>query len=322
MTPASVSSGWEALAADPLPWLLDTDRPHLTARVLVELVGRPPTSPAVVRARGGANAAEPVATLLAPLQPDGRWDPVPGGGASFDGPPERIAAAAQLGADPDDPRLQAAVGAWLGDGRGDGPVALGPSGERPDAWRTARAAQALCALGWARHLAVQEALAWLDEAAPASPAGGWVDTTGEECGATAAAVLAALTGPDGARRDPLRTRALRSVDRLVAGGRVSDRWSVPRFERTDVLELLWVAARAGAPWSPRWLRAIATVQDGQDGSGRWSARREPPLAAMLAEGLGRSGSPSGWLTLEAVGVLLRYAPEAGLPRRFPQRPAP
>ena len=64
---------WESLRGDPLPWLLDPNRPNLHWRVLTELVGRPPESPAVVRARGGADAVEPIASLIADLQPDGTW---------------------------------------------------------------------------------------------------------------------------------------------------------------------------------------------------------------------------------------------------------
>lgn len=320
MTPAAVSSGWEALSADPLPWLLDDERPNLVARVLVELIGRPPTSPAVVRARGGANAADPVATLLAPLQPDGTW--APGVGVRW-GPGEpmaRIVAATQLGADHGDPRLQAAVTAWLDEERSDGPVALGPGSGEPAPWRTARAVEALCALGWSRHLGVQEALAWLEEAAPSSSDGGWSDSHGGECAATAAAVLSATTSADGPRRQRLWERALASADRLLGSGAVDGAWTMPRFDRSDVLELLWSAARAGAPWNPEWRPAIETVQDGQDRTARWSARRDPPLDAVLVGCHERSGEPSGWLTLEAVGVMLRYAPDAGLPRRFPERP--
>jgi len=320
VTSAAVSSGWEALAADPLPWLLDDERPNLVARVLVDLIGRPPTSPAVVRARGGANAAEPVASLLAPLQPDGTWVPAAGGGWGAEEPAARIVAAAQLGADPGDPRLQAAVTAWLDGERTDGPVAVGAGCGEPGAWRTARAVEALCALGWARHLGIQEALAWLEEAAPSSSDGGWSDDRGGECAATAAAVLSALASSDGPRRTRLWERALASANRLHGAGGVDDIWAVPRFDRSDVLELLWCAARAGAPWNPEWRSAIEAVQDGQDGTARWSARGDPPLEVLLTGCHERTGEPSGWLTLEAVGVLLRYAPDARLQRRFPERP--
>ncbi len=320
MTPAPISSGWEALSADPLPWLLDDERPALVARVLVELIGRPATSPAVARARGGANAVDPVAALLAPLQPDGSWDLPEDSGADAGGPSARIVAAAQLGADPDDPRLQAAVTAWLHEARTDRPVAVGPAGDAPVAWRTARAAEALCLLGWSRHLGVQEALAWLEEAAPSAPDGGWAHHRGGECAATAAAVLSAVATADGPRRDGLWERALASADRLLANGGVGDAWVMPRFDRSDVLEVLWSAARSGAPWNPKWRCAIEMVQDGQDTTARWSTRLDPPLRAALGSGHGRRDEPSGWLTLEAVGVLLRYAPDAGLPRRFPERP--
>ena len=69
----TISSPWEALSGDPLPWLLDERHPNLHWRVLAELVGRPLASPAVVRSRGGANAVEPVAALLEALLPDGGW---------------------------------------------------------------------------------------------------------------------------------------------------------------------------------------------------------------------------------------------------------
>ncbi len=320
MTSAPVSSGWEALSADPLPWLLDDERPALVARVLVDLIGRPVTSPAVIRARGGANAAEPVATLLAPLQPDGSWDLPVRDASEPDDPAARIVAAAQLGADPGDPRLRAAVTAWLGDERFDRPVALGAACDEPVSWRIARAVAALCVLGWSRDLAVQEALAWLEEAAPPSEDGGWADGRGGECAATPPAVLAAVASADGPRRSRLSERALASVDRLLGNGSVDDRWTVPRFGRSDVLELLWSMARADAPWNPEWRRAVETVQDGQDGTARWSARRDPPLGELLDQDCARRGEPSGWLTLEAVGVLLKYAQDAGLPRRFPERP--
>jgi hypothetical protein len=301
--------------------LLDEDRPNLVARVLVDLVGRPPTSPAVVRARGGGNAVDPVASLLEPLHPDGGWRLPPECWRSADGPVSRMVAAAQLGADPDDPRLRSAIAAWLD--RDD--AVMSTDGDRASTtttpWSVARSAQTWCSLGWVRHLTVQEALAWLEEAAPSSKDGGWADDRGGECAATAAAVLSALAPADGTpRRRRLFDRAMQSVDRLLARGDADQRWTVPRFDRSDVLELLWAAARAGTPWNPAWSWAIRAVQDAQDHLARWSACVATPLDAAMGEGAEGTGRPSGWLTLEGVGVLLRYAPDAGLARRFPERP--
>jgi hypothetical protein len=316
-----VESGWEALAADPLPWLLDPTRPHLVGRVLVEIVGRPATSPAVRRARGGANAVDPVACLLQPLDPDGRWNLDTGFWSDGAGPAWRMIAAAQLGADPDDPRLRSAVVRWLEGVDHDGPLAPddGPGG--PACWRTARAVHALCELGWAGHLRVQEALAWLEEGAPSGPSGGWPTPDGGECAATAAAVLRAIAATDGRPRPRLLERARRSAGHLLRMGVADDRWAAPRFETSDVLELLWGLVLCDAPWDPDWVRPLSGVQDGQDGSARWRARREPNVNLPLGEAREPEGGPSGWLTLEGVGMLLAYAVPAGLPRRFPRKPA-
>ncbi len=111
MNPTQISActqGWEALRGDSLDWLLDPARPNLHWRVLVELVGRPTDSPAVRRARGGANAVEPVASLLADLHPDGGWATTVPRWSVYNGPGWRLVAAVAWGADPDDPRLHAA----------------------------------------------------------------------------------------------------------------------------------------------------------------------------------------------------------------------
>ena len=92
----SISDAWESLRGDPMPWLLDEDRPNLHWRVLVELLRRPVSSPAVLRARGGADAAEPIASLLAELDPDGSWATGVGYWRPYSGPGWRIVAAVQL----------------------------------------------------------------------------------------------------------------------------------------------------------------------------------------------------------------------------------
>ncbi len=91
-----------------MPWLLDPSRPNLHWRVLSDLIHRPPDSPAVVRARGGADAVDPIAALLEDLKPDGSWVCDAGPWERFSGPGWRLVAAVQWGADPTDPRLHAA----------------------------------------------------------------------------------------------------------------------------------------------------------------------------------------------------------------------
>lgn len=299
-TSAICTQPWEALRGDPLPWLLDEHRPNLHWRALVELVGRPADSPAVRRARGGANAVEPVAGLIADLQPDGEstsrlptWSP-------YGGPGWRLVAAVQLGADPEDPRLHAASERLLEEAKGDGGLRR-PSRPEPDPKLTARALEAMVALGWSHHPRVQEWLAWLEATA------GW-----EEDPVAAVAVVAA-TG--GGRRPGLAGRAADGLGRLLVAsrGRNFTILGHPNLLRTDLAEILGALAGAGIGWRPQWRRLLGKLQNRQDGLGRWS--RLAPVPASL--GFGEGDHLSRWITLEAVRALLTYAVEAGLPRLFP-----
>jgi len=121
----AVTHAWESLRGDPMPWLLDESRPNLHWQVLVEFVQRPPSSPAVIRSRGGADAAEPIASLLADLNPDGTWATDVGYWKPCSGPGWRIVAAVQWGADPTDPRLQVAAERFLETAAGEGGFARG-----------------------------------------------------------------------------------------------------------------------------------------------------------------------------------------------------
>jgi len=317
------SEGWEALRWDPLPWLLDSDRPNLHWRTLVELVGRPPASRAVLLSRAGANAAKPVASLLADLREDGGWETSAGLWNAYAGPGWRLVAAVQFGADPSDPRITAAAEKLLETAPGEGGFAK-RGGEPPVAWLTARALSALAELGWCGHVRFQEGLAWLAEAAPASSQGGWAGEARQkaagECGVTAVGVLTALTACELASRSALRERAIVALQRVAASaaGR-SGRLGHPCLGRTDAAEMLWALARAGAPLRPAMVPALKALQRRQDADARWSLSIRVPASLPIAE-TPPVGGPSGWLTLKAVVALMHYAVDAGLERLFPEKP--
>lgn len=318
------TDAWEALRGDPLPWLLDQRRPNLHWRVLVELVRRPPESPAVARARGGSDAVEPVASLIADLHPDGSWAVDVPLWRPYAGPGWRFLAAVQWGANPADPRLQAAAEALLETAPGEGGFARREGG-LPVPWLTARTLHGLAELGWCRHPRFQEGLAWLEDGDANHRDGGWKSVgrhlgSGGECQVTAVALLGALTACSDQRRQVLRRRAIESLVRTIgaAAGSPSP-LGHPNLGRTDEAELLLTLARAGAPLEPGMVSALKRVQRRQMEGGRW--RRDVPVPPSLPtpSGGGRS-DPSRWVTLKCVVALMRYAVEAKLPRMFPAKP--
>jgi hypothetical protein len=306
-------SGWEALTGDPLPWLLEGNRPGLHWRVLTEMVQRPYESPAVRRARSGANAGEPVATLLADLLPDGSWASPVQPWTAYAGCGWRLLAAVQLGADPDDPRLQTGI-ERLATSIHEGGLARRP-GEPPCARLTARVAEALAALGWCRHARLHEYLAWLEDGADKS----WDEVT-------ATAVLSALAFCDDAKRPRLYRRAAERLlvlleDRsLGRGPRDGYKLGHPNLLRTDIAEMLSVLRRCNHPYDPRMRPALSKLQVVQVDGGRWLRSVDAPDSLPLGGARQPAGKESRWLTLRAASVLLHYAEAAGLPRLFPMPP--
>lgn len=305
-----------------MSWLLDDCGPGVRWRTLVELVGRPPGSPAVVRARGGASAFEPVASLLGRLQPDGSWELGVGTWSRFRGAGWHLVAAVGLGADTVDPRLRAGAARLLETAGGDG-------GLNPAPCITARGLHALAELGQARDPRFEEALAWIE--ATADSAGGAVWTCpfyghrGPQggCVVTAVAVLGLLLAAPEHSRTALRDLAVSELDRaLSAGHRPNNlfRYGNANLMRTDAAEIFQVLARSGVAFDPAWLPSLGRLQTGQDDTGRWTLGEPDPasLGIFYGEEIGRR---SPWATLRAATALMHYAVAAGLPRMFPAKPA-
>lgn len=315
------SEAWECLRGDPLPWLLDENHPNLQWKVLTDLFHRPSSSPAVARARGGANAVEPVASLIADFGFGGEEIAQLAVWKTYSGLGWRLVAAVQWGADPTDPRLQAAAERLLEHGRD---VSGFPriEGVRADPLLTARALQALAGLGWCHHPRFQEALAWLEEGAPPANRGGWraAGRKDEECPVTAVAVLGAIESCGEKRRARLFERALASIDRTLDPPRGAlARLGHPCLGRTDFAEILNVLAQIQAPLLPSMTAALARLQHRQIVGARWR-RRVPVPATLPGDSTCRAIGPSRWVTLKCVTALMHYGVEADLPRMFPQKP--
>ncbi len=301
-----------------MAWLLDEDHPSVTWRALVDLIGRPMDARAVQRARGAADASKPLATLLAPLDPDGRWRIPEGPWDAPEGAGWRLAAAVQLGADPGDPRLDAAARRLVA---GRLPLDAGSP------CVAARAAETLSRLGWTNAPVLTELLAWLEEGAVPNGSGGWRCADPSHggldggCVVTAVGVMAALAAPGARRRPALAVRAREVLLEALGAGfeGAGDGW--PNLLRTGRSEILVRLAMAGVPWEPRMDAALKKLQSSQDAEGRWVPEVGPEGSWGGASGLDRPGRPSRWLTLHALIVLRAYAVPAALPRLFPERPS-
>ncbi len=298
------TQGWEALRGDSLGWLLDPARPNLHWRVLVELVGRPSASPAVTRARGGANASEPVASLLADLHPDGEWSTHLPLWAPYNGPGWRLIAAVQWGANSGDPRIHAGSERLLETAPGEGGL-VRPRSKKPDHQLTARALETMVALGWQKHSRVQEWFAWFEA------------TEGWECDPIAAVAVLAASRSGG--RPALQTRAVDGLGQslVASGGNNFTTFGHPNLLRTDLAEIFANLAGAGVAFRREWRRLFKKLQYRQEGQGRWSRRSPIPRTLAVPE----PEDPSKWITLKATRAMLTFAVEAELPRLFPLPPA-
>ncbi len=277
-----------------------------------------------MRARGGANAVDPIATLLEDLAPDGTWLCQSALWELFSGPGWRLLAAVQWGADTTDPRLHAASQRLLEESPGVGGFAV-REGDDPPPWLTARVLQALAVLGWCRHSRFQEAVAWLDESAPQSDDGGWL-RSGEDgesiaCGVTPVALLDALTACGGSNRSALCDRAVRSLRTAISSmGEEMFLLGLPHFDRTDAAESFAVLARAGSGWDPEMFPALVRLQGLQLEGGRWPRGVDVPESLPIGS-RPLIGESSRWTSLAAATAVLYYAVEADLPRLYPQKPA-
>jgi len=159
----SEATWWRHLKGDPTRFLLSDDEPGVVWRTLVELLGRPHDSPAVVRSRLAAREAGASSDLLAQQNPFGYWGSPVAYGARWGGTSWHLVALAALGADPEDPRVARAAEVLLEQLRPHSGGFSAAKGRPPAACFTAEVCAAMARFGFAHHPRVREAVAWLME---------------------------------------------------------------------------------------------------------------------------------------------------------------
>jgi hypothetical protein len=329
----------DPLHGDPLPWLLEEDTPAVRAAALTRLLDRPGNDPEVLAAQAGVMTEDPIRSILEAQEPEGCWaKPGPGYSPKYRATVWQVIFLDQLGADPDDPRIQLACEYVLGHTQAAG-GGMGSSGVRdglaPPPSRSIHClngnlVRALIGFGRLDDPRVQASVDW----AARTITGEQVDrfyasgTSGPDfaCGANdgrpcawgAIKELLALARIPVQRRSPRVRRAvergaafLLSRDPAVADYPMPSRDSTPSsawFKLgfpsgyvADVLQNLQVLAELGHADDPHLAGAVDLVLRQQDKHGRW--RNRYAYNGKTTVDIERQGKPSKWVTLRACTLL-------------------
>jgi hypothetical protein len=322
------------LNEDPLHWLLEQDpeNPSIRFFALRDLLDRPEDDPEVQEAKAAIMQSGPVAAILDAQKSEGYWFKAGGGySPKYQGTVWQIMILSELGADPDDARVErgceyllshsiASNGAFSVLGK---PV---PSGVIP--CLNGNMLFALRKLGFGDDPRVQTATRWLVQATTGEGDFQYLKsgTTGpcfacsannaQPCAWGANKVLRAFSGWPESERTLEMERAIQvGVDFLFSRDpaeadypyteRVSSTWfkfGFPLSYWSDVLETTEVLAVLGRGDDPRLGNAIQFILGKQDEQGRW--KLENTMNRMWVE-IEKKREPSKWVTLRALRVLKR-----------------
>ena len=347
-------SGWQAvLQADPLGWLLEPSEPAVRHLALRQLLDRPIDDPDVVEARRAAMAADPIASILAAQDPEGYWEkPGPGYATKYRGTVWQLIFLDQLGADPDDERIQRACAYVLSHSQaesgGFGASGVAGAGAPPPSHvihcLNGNLVRALIGFGWLDDPRVVGAVEWQARAITGEPAVTWYASgtsgPGFACAANEKLPCAwgAVKALGGLSRVPVERRS-REVSRAIEAGidfllsrdpavadypagwgntRPSGSWfklGFPSGYVADVLQNLEVLAEAGHARDPRLVNALEWLLARAGSDGRWT--NDYAYHGKTWVDFERQGRPSKWVTLRACRVLRSALEESrsGAPSR-------
>jgi hypothetical protein len=333
---------------DPLLWLLEPDhvQPAIRYFALRDLLGHQEDDEDVQQAKADIMATGPVPMILAAQKPEGYWvKPDPGYGPKYQGTVWQVSFLAQLGADGNDPRVQAGCEYILSHSAASHG---GFSANRtPSAFihcLGGNLGAALIDLGWLGDERIERALEWqartiTGDGVAGLETGGTTEryyksgTSGPlfACGANAGlscawggvkAMLALTRVPPHLRTPTVQAAIeqwaefLLSRDPAVAdypfgyGKRPSSSWfrfGLPIGYVADVLQNLEALAAAGCAQDPRLEPALELVLSKQDAQSKW--KMEYTYNGKTWVDIEEKGKPSKWVTLRALKVLKAAYPE-------------
>lgn len=332
--------GWRtAMRGDPVGWLLEAGHPAVRHAALRDLLGRPPDDPDAVESGRAAMTTGPIAAILAAQDPAGFWEkPGPGYATKYRGTVWQLIFLDQLGADPEDPRIQRACeyvlshtqAATGGFGASGVVRTTAPPPSTVIHCLTGNLLRALIGFGWLADPRVGRAIDWQAGAITGEASTTWFSSgtsgPGFACAANehlpcawgAIKALSALARIPVDRRAPLVSRAIDTgVDFLFSrdpaaadypagwgNRRPNGAWfklGFPSGYTADVLQALAVLAELGHARDERLSRATAWLLDRQDSDGRW--RNDHAFSGKTWIDIEPRGQPGRWVTLRACRFL-------------------
>jgi hypothetical protein len=328
-----------ALRADPVDWLLEPGQPAVRQMALRQLLDRPADDPDVVGSRAAAMIANPIAAILAAQRDDGHWEkPGPGYATKYRGTVWQLIFLDQLGADPEDPRIQRAAEYVLahtqaktgGFGASGAATPVAPPPSAVLHCLNGNLLRALIGFGWLDDERVSRAVGWQARAITGEGMERWYasGTSGPAFGCAANEQLPCAWGAIKAlrglaripveRRTPVVSRAIETgigfllsrdpldADYPAGWGNTHPngswfRLGFPSAYVTDVLENLEILADLGHARDPRLARGIGWLLKKQDELGRW--KNEYAYNRKTWVDFEHQGQPSKWVTLRACRFL-------------------
>lgn len=325
-----------------IDWLLekDVDNPGVRYFALTNLLAHPQDDPEVIAARRAVMEQGPVPAVLAAQDPAGFWEK-PGEGyyPKYRGTVWSIIYLAQLGADPDDARVQAGGEYLLENGRAaNGVFSLTGTPSGNIYCLAGNLGASLLDLGFGDDERLQQALeltARFTTGEGIAAAGGTKAALRYyksgvcgpgfccsannrlPCGWGAVKVLRALARVPESQRTPVIQAALEATVEFLFGvdpataeypagysdkpSRSWFRFGFPLFYVTDVLQTAEALTDAGFGGDPRLAATYDLILSKRDKAGRWAM--EYAYAGKTWADVEQRKKPSKWVTLRAMQVL-------------------
>ncbi|MBP1464149.1 hypothetical protein EYB53_000370 [Candidatus Chloroploca sp. M-50] len=327
-----------AVNGDARAWLLEPDSVNPGVRLFAfrDLLDQPADAAEVIAAQAAVMQYGPVPAILEAQHPDGYWQKPGGGYGKYRGTAWQIIFLGELGADPNDERVQRGCAYLLNHTiAANGGFACSntnnPVPRNVVHCLNGNLLASLIRLGWLDDPRVQQALVWqihaitgeepirYDQSGTSGPGFACAINAGQPCAWGATKAMKALAAVPTSARTPLLQQAIEQGAQFLlrhnlAGadypftGKISPSWfklGFPLSYWSDILETLTVLVTLGYGHDPRLAEAYQWLLDKQDAQGRW--KLENALTGKMWIDLERRGKPSKWVTLRALRVVKAMA---------------